>query len=205
MLAFIRLTHHNMKKTILYLVLNIVSWSCNAQNQYDLAIPDKVTIDKGKSTTKFPGTNTFLSKPDGYVLTKQLLRFQKNEGTYIQMMQFPVASNFETKRKEMDNYLQTGVASGKLQKEYYKKNFKLGDYDALLYYGRDDTKPGFEQIVLLFGDNSFVNMALGEIPANQPAGRKEILSELLSMYVDKSVPVDPTELANFTLNTNPSR
>lgn len=191
-----------MKQTILYLTFSILFLSCNAQNQHDLAIPDKVAVDKGKAITKFPGTNTFLNKPDGYNLIKNLLRFQKSEGTYIQLMQFPVTSNFETKRKEIDNYFQNAVASGKLQKEYYKKNFKLGEYDALLYYGKDDAKPGFEQMVLLFGDNTFVNMALGEIPANQPTVRNEVLSGLLSLYVDKSVPVNPTELTTFTLSTD---
>jgi hypothetical protein len=101
----------------------------------------------------------------------------------------------------MDNYFQNAVAAGKLEKEYYKKEFKLGDYSALVFYGNDNKKPGFEQIFLLFGDNTFVNMAFGEFSADQPEDKKAILAGLLSMYVDKSVPVDPSELANFTLKT----
>lgn len=191
-----------MKQTILLLIICVALGNCKAQNDHNLAIPDQVNVNKEKATSRFPGTNTFICKPADYTLVKQLVRFQKNEETFIQLVHFPFASNFEAKKKELDANFQNAVAAGKLQKEYYKKEFKLGGFNALIYYGNDDKRPGSEQIILLFGDNSFVNMALGQIPANQPAVRKEVLAGLLSLYVDTSVTVDPTELANFTLNTD---
>jgi hypothetical protein len=191
-----------MKQAVVLFIFCILYWKGKAQSAHDLAIPGMVVVDKASSTTKLPGTNAFIHQPVSYTLIKQLIRLQKNEGTYIQLMQVPVVSNFEAKRKEMEDNLQRVVAEGKLEKEYYKKEFKLGDYNALLYYGKDDKREGFEQMVLLFGDNTFVNMAVGEFPADQPLVRKEILDGLLSMYVDKTVLVDPTELANFSIKTN---
>jgi len=191
-----------MKQVVIIFILCLLFWNCDAQTEHDLTIPDQIAVDKVKSTSRFPGTNTFIHIPADYYLVKQLIRFQKNEQTYIQIMQIPAPSNFEAKRKEMDNYFQNAVAAGKLQKEYYKKEFKLGDYSALLYYGKDYHKPGLEQMVLLFGDNTFVNMVVGEFPSGQPLIKKEILAGLLSLYVDKSVTVDPSELANFTLKTD---
>ncbi len=191
-----------MKQAVALFIFCILCGKGKAQSAHDLAIPAVVAVDKASSATRCPGTNSFIRQPVGYTLNKQLIRFQKKEGTYIQLMQIPIVSNFEVKRKELEDYTQRVVAEGKLEKEYYKKEFKLGDYDAFLIYGKDDKKDGFEQMVLLFGDNTFVNMVMGEFPADQPLVRKEILDGLLSMYVDKTVPIDPTELANFSINTN---
>jgi hypothetical protein len=189
-----------MKKISLLAGFFLLLLTCKGQTKNNLEIADTVIIQKTTAAQRFPGTNTFIIVAAGYVLNRPLLRFQKNENTYVQLMQIPVVSNFERKKAEMENYFNIAVSTGRLDKEHYKKEFKLGEYSALLYYG-NDTKPNQEQIVLLFGDNSFVSMALGEFPADQPALRQEVLQELLSMYVDKSVTIDPTELANFSLNT----
>ena len=191
-----------MKQAVALFIFCILCWNCEAQSGRDLAIPAVVAVERTGSTTRLPGTNTFIHQPAGYALNKQLIRLQKNEGVYIQLMQLPLVSNFEAKRKEMEDYFQRAVAAGKLEKEYYKRVFTLGEFDALLIYGKDDKKEGFEQMVLLFGDNTFVNMVVGEFPADQPLVRKEILDGLLSMYVDKAVPIDPTELANFLIKTD---
>ena len=191
-----------MKQAVALFIFCSSCWDCRGQLAHDLAIPAVVAVGKARSATRFPGTNTFIHQPVSYTLYKQLIRIQKNEGTYIQLMQIPVVSNFETKRKELEDNLQRVVAEGKLEKEYYKRTFKLGEFDALLIYGKDDKREGFEQMVLLFGDNSFVNMAVGEFPADQPLVRKEILDGLLSMYVDETAPIDPTELANFSVKTD---
>ena len=191
-----------MKQAAALFIFCILYWKGKAQSAHDLAIPAVVAVDKAGSATRLPGTNTFIHQPVRYTLNKQLIRFQKNEGTYIQLMQLPVVSNFETKRKELEDNVERVVAEGKLEKEYYKRAFKLGEFDALLIYGKDDKREGFEQMVLLFGDNTFVNIVVGEFPADQPAIRKEIRDGLLSMYVDKKLPIDPTELANFSIKTN---
>jgi len=191
-----------MKQAAALFIFCILCWKGKAQSAHDLAIPAVVAVDKAGLSTRLPGTNTFIHQPVRYTLNKQLIRFQKNEGTYIQLMQLPVVSNFETKRKELEDNVERVVAEGKLEKEYYKRAFKLGEFDALLIYGKDDKREGFEQMVLLFGDNTFVNIVVGEFPADQPAIRKEILDGLLSMYVDKKLPIDPTELANFSIKTN---
>ncbi len=126
-----------MKQAVALFIFCILCWNCKAQSGRDLGIPAVVTVDKARSATRFPGTNAFIHQPVSYTLNKQLIRLQKNEGTYIQVIQLPVVSNFEAKRKEMEDYFQRVIAAGKLEKEFYKRVFKLGEFDALLYCGKD--------------------------------------------------------------------
>jgi hypothetical protein len=188
-----------MKKTLLVLSLFAFFQCAHSQPKRDLGVPDVVEVDGTKGATKFPGTNFFIQVPMDYTLEKQLLRFQKDGDTYIQLIQFPVHADFGAKRMQFEKYFSDQVASGKIDHEYYKKEFRLGGCQALLYYAKDN-KPLQEQIMLLFGDTSFFAMAVGEFPSYKPVLRQEILNGLLSIYVDKTVAVDPNELANFTLD-----
>jgi hypothetical protein len=188
-----------MKRILLILSLFVFSQCTHSQPKRDLGIPDVVNVDSIKATAKFPGANLFIQIPTDYDLEKQLLRFRKDGDTYIQLVQFPMHADFGTKRKELEKYFADAVASGKIDQEYYKKEFRLGGYSALLYYGKD-TKPLQEQIILLFGDTSFFAMAFGKFPSYKPAFRQEVLNGLLSIYVNKTTLIDPEELANFSLN-----
>ena len=188
-----------MKRTLLVLSFFAFSQCSHSQPKKDLGIPDVVEVDGIKATTKFPGTNFFIQIPMDYTLEKQLLRFQKDGDTYIQLTQFPVHADFGPKRMQLEKYFADAVASGKIDQEYYKKEFRLGGYQALLYYAKDN-KPLQEQIILMFGDSSFFAMALGEFPSYKPALRQEILNGLLSIYVNETIAVNPNELANFTLD-----
>ncbi|MBG9378819.1 hypothetical protein I5907_21480 [Panacibacter sp. DH6] len=175
--------------------------SCRAAKaQNDFKIPDQVSISKTASYQQFPGTRVFVEAPKNYELEKQLIRFQKNENTFFQIIESPL-TNFAVKKAELVKGFEDAVNTGKIPKEYYKKEFKLDTYDAVLYYGRDN-KPNLEQIVLCFGDKDFSVMALGEIPANDKSSRQEVLKALLSLYVDKTIKVDPTALASYSLDVS---
>ena len=110
-----------MKQAVALFIFCMLCWNCKAQSAHDLAIPAVVAVARTGSVTRLPGTNTFIHQPAGYTLNKQLIRLQKNEGVYIQLMQLPLVSNFEAKRKEMEDYFQRVVAEGKLEKEYYNE------------------------------------------------------------------------------------
>ena len=86
-----------------------------------------------------------------------------------------------------------------MAKEYYKKEFTLGGYKALLIYG-PSKKPGEEKMLILFGDTHSFTMAVAAFPEAKPAIRQEVLNGLLSLYVDKSAAVDPNAAMNFTLD-----
>jgi hypothetical protein len=89
-------------------------------------------------------------------------------------------------------------------KPYYQKDFVLGEYEAFLVYGPDVESAGFDQMLLIFGDNDYQVMVLGEVESNDSQTAKEILSALLTAYVDKSAIPDYTSVAAFTMDISHS-
>ncbi len=136
--------------------------------------------------------------PSNYKLVKELLRFQKTENTFIQVFEIPNTS-FRDKKDEMKKGFDDKIKNGQLPPLYYKKDFKLGAYDAMIFYGADN-KPNLEQLLIAFGDSSFTVMAVGEIPSNDKAARAEVLNELLQITVDKSLKDDADELKSFDID-----
>jgi hypothetical protein len=192
----------NMKLTTLILGLVIALTSCgNGQsNKNDLNIPDKVEIKKEGKHQQFLGTRVFIVNPEGYLLLPSLIRFQKNNDTYIQAIESPKTS-YTNQKSSIKQAFESGKSKG--LNAYYQKEFKLGDYDAYLVYGADN-KPNLDQMVLIFGDNDFAVMVAGELPSNDDKARQEVLSALLTTYLDKSVKPDYSALANFTLDVSKS-
>jgi hypothetical protein len=192
-----------MKKinVLLGFLISVLIMSCSDSKKIDLGIPDNVVVDTTQAFEKFPSTNIFIVPPPNYILDKQLLRFSKDDTTYIQIVQIPAHTGFEKTKDLMEQKYTNLVLTGQTSPEYYKKEFKLNGYNALMYYAPDDEKPGREQIVILFGDSTFITMAAGEMPADQPETRKEIVTSLLTLYVNKNVKIDP-EAPNFTLDVS---
>ena len=190
-----------MRHQKLFLCLFLFSFSCHSQIKNDLGIPDIVNTDKGKATQKFPGTNVFINCPPDCLVQNQIIRFQHAGDTYIQLLKFPGPdiSDFETQKKELERYNASEISEGRMPKEYYKKEFTLGGYRAMLLYGPAKT-PGQEVMLILFGDTHSFTMAVASFPVARPAIRQEVLNGLLSLYVDKSTPVDPNAAMNFTLD-----
>lgn len=189
-----------MRHLNLFLCLSLYFFSCHGQIKNDLGIPDIVNIDKGKATQKFPGTNVFINCPPDCLVQNQIIRFQHAGDTYIQLLRFPgpQISNFEAEKRELERYITTAISEGRMGKEYYKKEFTLDGYKALLIYG-PAKKPG-EEMLLLFGDTHATTMAVAAFPEAMPAIRQEVLNGLLSLYVDKSAAIDPNAGMNFTVD-----
>lgn len=186
-------------RTFLLLLLTLTLLiSCNGQNNRDLNIPDKVQPAKTSKSTQLPGTRIFVVPPVGYQLVQQLIRFQKNDSTFLQFYEIP-GSAFDLQRIKAK--FDENRKSGRLAKEYYQKEFQYGPYSALTIYGPDN-RPNREQILLSFGDRNFVIMAIGELPSNNKTAREELVKALLTVYVDTSVVADPTALATFSLNVS---
>ncbi len=185
-----------LRVVILGLVMGLTS--CNEAKKINLAIPDKVKIKKEGKHQQLPGTKIFIVGPENYELIGSLIRFQKDDSTFIQAVETPV--NFtEQKAKGIQAFEEAkGLSSS------YQKEFKLGDYDAFLIYGPDNKRPGCDQILLLFGDKEFGAMIVGEIPRNNEKTRQEVLAALLTAYVDKSATADYSALQNFTVDVSKS-
>jgi len=207
--------NNDMKLTAFILGLAITLTSCNGNKQSakndlqptdkveiknDLHIPDKVEIKKEGKHQQFPGTRVFIVNPADYLLIPSLIRFQKNDNTYIQAVEIPKVS-YADKKASMEQAFENAKSNGLIP--YYQKEFKLGEYDAYLVYG-PDYKPNLDQMVLIFGDNDFTVMIAGELPRNDDKARQEIVSALLTAYLDKSVTPDYSALANFTIDVSKS-
>jgi len=192
-----------VKLTVFILGLAITLTSCNGNRQpskNDLHIPDKIEIKKEGKHQQFPGTRVFIVNPEGYLLLPALIRFQKNDNTYIQAVESSKVS-YTNKKSSIEQAIENAKSNGLIP--YYQKEFKLGEYDAHLVYG-SDYKPNLDQMVLIFGDNEFTVMIAGELPSNDDKARQEIISALLTAYLDKSVTPDYSVLENFTLDVSKS-
>ncbi|HEY0610633.1 MAG TPA: hypothetical protein VGD35_13280, partial [Chitinophaga sp.] len=171
---------------------------CLAQTTRELYIPNRVQVVKQSAHVQIPGTRVLVVKPKGYQLVKQLARFQKDKNTYFQVFESQ-SVNFDVRKTDIIKEYDDAIRSGKLPPMYYRKEFKFGNYNALLYYAGSPAS-SIEQIVLAFGDKNFAVMATGQLPANDKTSRDEILRALLSLYVDENKVSDATASTDYTLD-----
>lgn len=184
-----------MRKIILILFLSLLQISCKPEYR-DLKIPDNIVSDKN-NLTNLKGTRVFVNIPKDYELIDQLFRIQKNSSTYIQVMEIPNSGFTNAKAKIVKNY-DDAIESGKLPKEFYKKNFRINNYDAILYYAVN--KNNSEQIAFTFGDDEFMVVVNAVFPENDEKVRDEILKIILTINFNKNKKTDVENLQNFTLD-----
>ena len=132
-------------------ILSLVLFSC--KGRHDLDIPDQVNMKKTAKHQLFPGSRVSAVIPPEYRLVNSLGRFQKDDSTFIQVLESPV-TNFDIQKSVITKSFDEAVKSGKTAKYYYKKEFRFGKYDAILYYG-PDLIPNHEEIAVCFGDKTF--------------------------------------------------
>jgi len=76
------------------------------------------------------------------------------------------------------------------------KIIKLNEFEAI-YADGTANKPDERALALVFGDESFTVMILGFYKTEDKAGKKELQEIFQSIYYDKSLQIDPLELADF--------
>jgi hypothetical protein len=192
-----------MKLAILFLGFLIIFTSCQDkghQTKTDLNVPDKVKIKKDNKYQQFPGTRIFIVNPPGYILIPSLVRFQKANGNYIQALEIPNA-DFRKEKNSIKQEIESAKSKGITV--YYNKGFKLGNYDAYLVYS-EDSNPNLDRMTLLFGDSSFGAIVIGEMPRNDDKARREILSALMTTYLDKSIKPNVSDIANYSIDVSKS-
>ncbi|HRO76412.1 MAG TPA: hypothetical protein PLP27_09720 [Crocinitomicaceae bacterium] len=191
-----------MKLITLIFTLVTILTSCNASaqtNNNDLKIPDKVEIKKEGKHERVSGTKIFIVPPKDYIFDPTLFRYQKNNETYINVLELYGGKYTEKKailNETWDNLKSLGVMPE------YEKEFKLGKYDALLIYSK--FLENSDDINLFFGDDNFTVMLMASFPKNDNQARQEILSALLTAYLDKDVQIDYVDLAKFTIDVSKS-
>ncbi|MCA1967389.1 MAG: hypothetical protein LDL23_12185 [Flavobacterium sp.] len=187
-----------MKKIILLFLLSLIMINCESKINRDLKIPNKVISKNDENDLQFDGTRISIKKPNDFEYIQKLLRIQKNPSTYIQVMEIENSSFTESKKSILKNY-ENDIASGKLPKEFYKKEFFINEYEAILYYVADKRNHS-EQIALSFGDNEFSAIAFAVFPENDIKTREEIIKTLFSISFDKKKEANSNNLQNFNID-----
>jgi len=204
-------------KIIIIIALFVTLFSCNNKQQNStnttpsiettasdgqhLNIPDKVEIVKDGKQIQLPGTHLFIAIPEGFTLMPEMIRLQKSDDVYFQFVESFGVSYYERKPdvvEAFDNLQNMGALP------YYRKEFKLGDYDAFIIYGAEST-PGLDQIALFFGDNDFSVMVACEMIRSDKKSRDQMVQAIQTIYVDKEAKVDYTPLSNFEIDLSGSR
>lgn len=188
----------HMRVSLLLILISFFLYSCSDYANHDLKIPDKVQPGRKASSQQLPGTRIFVIPPEKYQLVQQLIRFQKNDSTFLQAYEIP-GSSFDL--QQLKAQFEQNRKSGKLAKEYYQKELQFGTYDAVFIYGPGNI-PNREQMLLAFGDRNFSIMAVGELPSNDRIAREELVKALLTVYVDTAIIADPSALATYSLNVS---
>lgn len=172
-----------MRKIILLLIFApTVIISCG-QN----AFPDSITNTKTPYLTRVNGTRFFIPGNKNYHTIPKSSIFKKNEVTSISFTEIP-NSKF--------NEENVSYAKGDRKTKIYKP-VKFNGYYGVYIEGVDDGK---RMISIFFGDNTFETTMSGTCPEKDQDSRKEILDIFRGSWYDRSITVDPFELANYKLD-----
>lgn len=193
-----------MKRTIIVIIYIIVSLTgCNQVDKSNnkLNTPDVVEIKKDVIHYQFPGTRVFIVAPTGFKPFPSLITIYKdNENTSIRCLE--LQANFTKQKFSMRKGIEYLQSKG--FKLYYEKEFKLGDFEALLFYG-SNSNPILANIFLVYGDSSFTVILESTFLRNDETSRDEMLSALLTCYLDKSAKPDYSDLTHFTIDLSKSK
>lgn len=175
-------------KLVINLVLILIAiTSCGDKNDF----PNQIQTKKTNKHIRIEGTKVFGIIPSDFRCIRELGRYQKNKNLYVQIIESN-ASNFTeakpnfTKQNIEANGSQIGVLSPT----------KLNEYEAIYLEGPSND-PDETKIMLVFGDKSFVVTIVGVCKTTDTEGKEELQKIFKSIYYDKSLQLDPLELANF--------
>lgn len=183
-----------MKKRLplkILIIVTIVIFSC--ENSKDV-FPDEINASKTGSLKRIEGTRLFTKTPDTYSFFKNLIRYQKNDNTYFQVIDVPNTAFAEYKSKTTPEAIT-------------RQGAKIDVYEPVKFNGFEGTysegpskNEGETKICLAFGDEKFVTVVIGVCLTDDKNSKQELKSIFSSSYYDKLYQLDPLELADFTLD-----
>lgn len=150
-----------------------------------------------------PGTIIFLDKPTDYQFMSGTLGIFKDQQHFIQIIQTPTRQP-DGWRTIMQHNIDEHIRKGDLPEVFYRKEFSFGADSALFFNGLDN-KPGLEQLVLMFVDDSVTAIVSADIPAGDTQARAAMLKVLLSAHIGHHAKMDPSAFATYTLRLGNSR
>lgn len=172
----------------LILILTTIT-SCGQKS--DSEFPNEIKTTKTDQHTRVKGTKVYGIMPTDFQYIKELARYQKNDKLYVQVVESNASNFIEAK----PNFTKQAIEA-KGAKIDVLNNIKLNEFEAI--YGEGPSKyPDETKLMLIFGDESFVVMVGGVCKTADTEGKKELQEIFKSIYYDKSLQIDPLELANF--------
>jgi hypothetical protein len=159
------------------------------QNNIDFTSPMKTT--KTDKHLRVEGTNIYGDIPSDFLYIKELVRYQKNDNLYIQVMDLRTSSFVKAK----PNFTRQAMEAKGARIDVLN-NIKLNEFDAIYVEG-PSKYPDETKLMLIFGNDSFSVIILGVCKTADLEGKKELQKIMHSIYYDKSLSVDVLALANF--------
>jgi hypothetical protein len=163
-------------------------WSCTSGQG---SFPDNINVQNIKQLKRVKGTKLFVSTPENYKPMESMVRMQRDNNTYLQVMEIPGSNFLETKNSFTKESFEKQGASVDIIKPV-----KYNGYDGIYFSGPSKT-PGENKIGLAFGDTDFVVMLFGVCQSSDKKAIEELKKIFSSSYYDKSFNLDPLELASY--------
>ena len=177
-------------KLAINIILILTTFTSCGQKS-DMDFPNQVRTTKTDKHFRVKGTKVYGIIPVDFQYMKELARYQKSDNLYVQVIESN-ASNFVQAKP---NFTRQAIEA-KGAKIDVLNNIKLNEFEAI--YGEGPSKyPDETKLMLIFGDESFVVMVAGVCKTADTEGKKELQEIFKTIYYDKSLEVDPLELANF--------
>lgn len=175
--------------SIIFILIFTTLTSCGQKSNTDF--PSQIQTTKTTNHFRVMGTKVYGIIPSDFQHIRDLVRYQKNDNTYIQVIESNTSNFIEAKPKFTRQAIEAKGA-----KIDVLNNIKLNEYEAI-YCAGPSKYPEETKLMLIFGDESFVVIIVGVCQTKDMEEKKQLQEIFKSIYYEKSLQVSPFELANF--------
>lgn len=183
-------------KAFFYSALALLLAACSTSPAHELDISAQVKMENTKAHFLLPGTRLSVIPPQQFTFDRDLMRFTKPDSAIIMFIDLAGHNFTEDKNKFIDSLHimeEQGISI------YFKKEFKIGTYDAYLVYAPSPDKKT-EQIFLLMGNQNNTVIGAAQVLKNNAPLRNQLVKSLLSIYLDEKLVVDYSSLEVYTID-----
>lgn len=153
--------------------------------------PAVIDVKSTAGLKRITGTKLFVSAPPNYKYLRNTVRFQRDEHTFLQVIEVPGSNIMEIKEKlTEENIKKQGAKVDEL------RHILFNGYEAL-YQSGPSKKRGETLVGVTFGDKSFAVMIMGSYKTTDKAAKEELLKIMKTSFYEKSFELDPLELVSY--------
>lgn len=153
--------------------------------------PAVIDVKSTAGLKRITGTKLFVSAPPNYKYLRNTVRFQRDEHTYLQVLEIQGSNIMEIKEKlTEENIKKQGAKVDEL------RHIMFNGYEAL-YQSGPSKKRGETLVGVTFGDKSFAVMIMGSYKTTDKEAKEELLKIMKTSFYEKSFELDPLELVSY--------